>query len=433
VLLEGHNHLIGLIMKILFVTRSFPPAQSTRSNQNWKLATALANEGNMVFIITQLASIDLKVKNVKEKYIIPEHSNLRVYYVPGMRCLRSRKNFYLKIRSLLESEINVINPSSTWIKEGDSLASKIINSEHIDIVLSSSHPFESHLVGLQIKKKFNLPWVSFFSDPWPILPKEYQLKAQSKLFNKLKSIYFNKVINYCDAVATPTLYQSKYMVKAQGVNFLHKSYELPHIGERSLRANPIYNRWLVHTGSLWRGQASLSFLKALRKFSIHYKDCFKGLLLVGRVGKEFLSMAEKQLLNNYIKQIGQVSHEEAISIASGARLLLIIDWEMEESPILLSKLSDYAMTGRPILAITPKRSAVRDYLEKYGGGIAVTHDEDEIFEALKMFSAQCDSYSNLELINETPLGEQFTPEVIAQKYIEVFKKTITNSHTTGIC
>jgi glycosyltransferase involved in cell wall biosynthesis len=132
-------------------------------------------------------------------------------------------------------------------------------------------------------------------------------------------------------------------------------------------------------------------------------------------------------LNNYIKHIGQVSHEEAISISSGAKLLLIIDWDMEESPILRAKLSDYAMTGRPILAVTPKRSAVRDYIEKYGGGVAVVHKEDEIYNALIRLAKQIETGKEKSLLDTKKLAEQFSIDFISKKYLEVFNKVISIS------
>ena len=413
-------------MKILIISRSYPPTYGPRSLQIWKVANALANGVNKVIIITQF-SISSNEMKTDEKYIIPENPNLRVFYAPGIRDLRIHNKMHSRLLSKLNTQLNIINPKSTWIKGAVSLADNIIKSTNIDLVLSCSHPFDSHLVGLKIKDKFNLPWISFFSDPWPILPNEYQLKTQIMLLNKIKSIYFNKVINSCDAVATPTKYQSKYMEKVQKVNFSYKYYDLPHIGESPSHINPMYNNWLVHTGTLERGQVSLPLLRALKMFSINHHDSLEGLLLVGTVCNEFNTLAKKESLSNYIKHIGQVSHEEAINISAGAKLLLIIDWDMEESPILRAKLSDYAMTGRPILAVTSKRSAVRDYIEKYGGGVAVVHKEDEIYNALISLAIQSETGKEKNLLDTKKLAEQFSIDFISKKYLEVFNKVISIS------
>ena len=43
---------------------------------------------------------------------------------------------------------------------------KIIEKENIDTLLTTSPPHSVQIIGLKLKKKFNLKWVADLRDPW---------------------------------------------------------------------------------------------------------------------------------------------------------------------------------------------------------------------------------------------------------------------------
>jgi glycosyltransferase involved in cell wall biosynthesis len=60
----------------------------------------------------------------------------------------------------------VPDPQLGWVPFAYRAACQVIESQRIDCVVSTSAPLSAHLVGLLLKRRFALPWVADFRDPW---------------------------------------------------------------------------------------------------------------------------------------------------------------------------------------------------------------------------------------------------------------------------
>ena len=93
---------------------------------------------------------------------------------------------------------------------------------------------------------------------------------------------------------------------------------------------------------------------------------------------------------------------------------------MPQSPFLPSKFADYARIGRPILTITSPESPIRDYMDRYGGGLAVTHTASEIAEAIRVLFTDQVWIDRQERPLTNELASCFTPETVAGEYTKMF-------------
>ena len=57
-----------------------------------------------------------------------------------------------------------------WLPFAVSRGKKILENTDIKAIYSSSMPITSHLVAYHLKKKYKLPWLAHFSDPWTLNP-----------------------------------------------------------------------------------------------------------------------------------------------------------------------------------------------------------------------------------------------------------------------
>lgn len=53
-----------------------------------------------------------------------------------------------------------------WIKPSVKFLSGYLEKNQIHAIVSSGPPHSMHLIALSLKKKFNLPWLADFRDPW---------------------------------------------------------------------------------------------------------------------------------------------------------------------------------------------------------------------------------------------------------------------------
>ena len=53
-----------------------------------------------------------------------------------------------------------------WIKPSIKYLSNFLNDNPADLIISSGPPHSTHLIAMDLKNKFQIPWVSDFRDPW---------------------------------------------------------------------------------------------------------------------------------------------------------------------------------------------------------------------------------------------------------------------------
>jgi hypothetical protein len=131
-----------------------------------------------------------------------------------------------------------------------------------------------------------------------------------------------------------------------------------------------------------------------------------------------------------VKMLPAVSAEDAMVNAASSTAVLVIEADMPESPFLPSKFADYAVTGRPIIAVTPRISPIRDYLDRCGGGCAVVHNRGEIVAAIRDAFVEKDSAcSPHDPSGNNQLAEFFIPKHIADQYMQMMQDVISGFHS----
>lgn len=402
-------------MRLMIISRSFPPRNSPRALQIGKVAQAIADRGVEVLV---LAGYD---SSHSVKPSTSKHG--RVVYIPYRRPNRG------KVSKALWEQLNSINVLNRWITQAVSAARNVIEDFKPDCILTSSMPFQSHLVGLAVKRFSGLPWIASFSDPWPSSYAPYPYYRRGfPIVSAFERHLFKRVALKSDAIHMPSWHGIHWVEKASGITIRQKALAIPHIGTspppRNDQSN--YAGWLAHIGHLSRERVSDSLLTAIQEVHRRMPDRFKGLLCVGNVCPEFLELIRQKRMEHTVTLIGHVSAEEASQIAGSSAALLVIEADMPESPFLPSKFADYALTGKPILAITPGISAIREYLQSCTGAWAASHDAQAIAEALiQMFPVESGSAPPNDFESEA-LAHKFLSSTVGNLYRAALEALLQN-------
>jgi hypothetical protein len=111
----------------------------------------------------------------------------------------------------------------------------------------------------------------------------------------------------------------------------------------------------------------------------------------------------------------EVGFDESIALIRDATVCVLIESTGSEGVFLPSKFCNYAFEGKPILAIGTPSSTVGDYLQSYGGGIAVSHgDVSGAYRALK-------SLVGGMVCGSSVLAGKFEPQAIVRSWDTVFQ------------
>ena len=354
-------------MKVLIISLTEYKDLGARKLQIANIVSALQSVGIYTYIITINNDHFLNIGN----------DSLQKIVQLKFEKIKNKFNFFKNIKNILFPKSNY------YLKRCVDYSLEYIDKEKPDCIITSSLPITSHLAGLMINKKKKIPWIASFSDPRPISILPYPYKSSFKIKFLLQKYWISKVLNKSTVVHMPSKYGielTKFVYKLDKRNFFSI---IPHVGFECLNDNnEKYKNWIIHAGNLTGSRASLELLLAIKSVYNDNKNNFKGLICIGDVSSNFIDMIKNLGIENIVKLLGRKSQKKCMEIISNASVALVLEAEMKSSPFLPSKFADYARSYTPILAITPKISSVRDYLNSYGGGIAVSHSKEEIKEGL---------------------------------------------------
>lgn len=402
-------------MRILAISKSSPPETNAQSLQTGRVLKAIAETGAEVYLVagypskSQGSAFHRKSDGYVTAYIPTKTP-------PNSHIIRYR------IQKRLTNEISDINPFGKWVTGAFTEAILRLRSTRADLLLTVSTPFHSHIVGLRLKRAVRIPWIASFSDPWPVAltPPPYRT-YRLPLLSTLQLHLLRNVLREADAIHMPSKIAVDMVERESGIPISHKSYVIPHIGlQTSSHIHSSGNGWLVHVGHLTRERVSLPLLQAVTKAASEIPGLFKGLCLVGTVCPEFHALSMKVGAQHLVRLLGMVTPEKAMAQAEKSTALLVIEANMPYSPYLPSKFADYAMTGRPIIAITPACSSLSQLLADYGGGEAVHHCMGEIYSAIVNVFRRSVGSNSSGYVRTGALSRLFSPSSIAAQYLALF-------------
>lgn len=394
-------------MHILCITLTGKQNQGARAIQMTKVIKALQDQGAYVTVIT----------HQNGKLADFNHRAGRIIYVDQAKDAKSSA----KKKSLIDKLAETFFPGMDHTTRlAVTKALEVAEQEKPDCIFSSSNPVSSHFAGLKVAKITGLPWLASFSDPKPttMLPPPYGSRLK-RLIPKGYTSGLKKVLQQCDAVHMPTGICLEITEKYYNISLSGKGYAIPPIGETAVKPERrLPSRYLVHLGSITK-RLSEAFSRAVADFAEENPEKFGGVLFVGKHHRKTRALMNKYVFGAIIKTKPQVPHKEALDIVSNAGAVLILEADMPFSHALPSKFAESAFSGTPILAVTPARSAIREYLNRHGGGVAVTHSRKDILAALRDIFGKNPAELNRMATEQKALSGNFSFEAVGKKYMEL--------------
>ncbi len=303
-----------------------------------------------------------------------------------------------------------------WIPYAVEAAKKVILEENITRIITTGPPHSTHLVGLQLKAKFNLNWWVDFRDPWSNLFYNKDLYRNQKSIKKDVHLE-TQVLQNADGVITTIGGKLHEELKSKAPH--QHFYALPNGYDEVLMqsVNARSNKAMFHvvyTGLLTHNQPYGSVLKVLNSISI---DIPVQLSLAGSIAAEIQSEIRTQYPKITLVCHGYLSHKEAIGLMKSAHLLLNFLFTGAENQMISGKLLEYLATAVPVLSIGDPHSAAGKFLSQ---GSFATMLEPTDHEAIEGFIQKVATQKG-SVHNEFPSLEQWSRKSLTQRLIEVLK------------
>ena len=359
-------------MRVLVVATLFPPERSARAIQAGKLVSALSASGLDVRLIAGVPSV------------VPPLAPVAAFparYVP-LGAQRGSTTWSRGIHVLRETAKTM--GWTPWANRAVEAGSQLLQGWSPRVVLSLSSPFDAHRAGARLAEIAGCPWVAFFSDPYPLglLPSPYR-DSEISFLTWLQKRESERVLPRAKVIIAPTIESAQVTAAVVDPATRPDLAEVPHIGtEVPPRAG---EPCIIHAGDLTRQRTSAALRKGLIAAVKELEPSGARLEFIGSTDAQFRSSLESELTNSrsMAEFRPRADHGFVAQRVASARVLLIVEADSVLSPFVPSKLADYMLTGRPIVAISPLGSALRRFAQGFAGLFFAEHDAEQVHQAVR--------------------------------------------------
>jgi glycosyltransferase involved in cell wall biosynthesis len=255
-----------------------------------------------------------------------------------------------------------------WKRPALKLAARIIGESDISVILSSSPPITSHLVAMDLKNRFGLPWVADFRDPWESRPPE-EVYRQASMVEK-SQLLLREIVDTADAVtAINDSIAQQLSLSASAIMGGYDPDDFNTVSDIPRDDNFV----MCYMGTVGPLHPLEPFLEA-GKISLGMDPDLKKSLRFRVIGAndraELNTMAAKYGMERRLDIVDYLPHREAIMRAASAAVTLI-SVPGRYPGILTGKIFDYLPLPAPVLASVPVGGEIDHLIKSTRSGVCV--------------------------------------------------------------
>jgi glycosyltransferase involved in cell wall biosynthesis len=261
-------------------------------------------------------------------------------------------------------------------------ASRRIEQGGLRVIYSSSPPYSAHLVARKLKRKYNLPWVADFRDPWTQLATYH---PSTPLHARLDKSLEWLVLSDSDAVVANTETNKANLVDvfrlpAGKVHVIPNGFDPDDFRDQSTSSSDRFE--VSCLGKFYEMPDPGVFFRAYRRLSDAHGDTY--LRLLGWYSRATRQAAQMTLKPGTWEMQPRVEHDHAVRIMKQSAILLVNLPNSAATHWVPGKLYEYLAAGRPILFVGPPGGDAADIVRRTGAGLVSDFDESNILAALEM-------------------------------------------------
>lgn len=337
----------------------------------------------------------------------------RLLYIMGVRNVSSKS----ADQSRFVSKRFFPDSKAGWIGPATRLGKKLIKNNQFDLIVSTSPPISAHVVGMELARSSNIPWVADFRDYWTSYKVENCFESESKI-EKAK-----KLLN-------------DFKQSAHGIVAVNQSVA-DYVGASEIISNSydtnLAKKWLMpldkerFTIGVFGTISNLTpiepFLKVLAELKRKNENLFSKMKVV-QVGLADLDLLSKRVsefgLENIFELRGYEPRERAIqSLSESALFYLGVDPKAGFG-LTSNRVFTLLSSGRPILAHTWQGSELEKLIAPTGNSFRF--DENTVDAAVDYLTNKVESYSRGEanFAAEPEYAKEYSSDRMVEKFARIF-------------
>ena len=311
----------------------------------------------------------------------------------------------------------------SWAKKAGKYGIELMKKENFDLIFSMHEPPSSHLCGYYIKKENkNIPWITYWSDPWLkdstreksfFVKKWIEKSMEKKVVENADKFIFVTEANRQDYINTYKIDKNKTFIITRGFDEelferLSKEEKPKLIEEKKIN--------IIYAGEIFSKLRDIKpFIKALENISKENPDLYKkiNLMFFGNIDD---SEAKRDLDALEISKVNKrIPFEEALKYMLNSEVLLIFG--NKNSKQIPAKIYEYfGAKGKIFVIYGDENDPIKKLVENHTRCKSTLNNEEDIKNSL---------IEILETPKEALLGEadyNFEWKTITKRLTNIFNK-----------
>ena len=336
--------------------------------------------------------------------------------------LNPNPTFFGKIIQYIRANYFIPDARKFWIQPSVNFLSNYLENNHIDAIITTGPPHSMHIIGLELKKKLGIKWISDFRDPWTEIDYFQQLPLTKKATKKHHDLE-QEVLRKSDmVVVVGETMKEKFLKHTKRIEVLTNGFDS---NENSLTQELDQKFSITHVGLMNSDRNPTILWKVLNEIS-NTNPNFKNDLRIKLIGKldDAVIQDLKVFDHNTIETIPYLDHKDVSKYQASSQVLLLSINEVPSAKgIITGKIFEYLQAKRPILAIGPEDGDAAMILKNTKAGTIVGFKNKTALKAtiLNLYK----DYKEGVLFVKSIDIEQYHRKNITSQLAEVIKKLVS--------
>lgn len=341
-----------------------------------------------------------------------------------------RMLYLLGLRKVKASTISQAKPVSEkffpdskvgWTGPAIRLGSRLCRQNHYDAIISTSPPISSHLIGKELARRFQLPWVADFRDFWTIY------KAEEVYGDERRRLKARMLLDGIKVGAAAVTAVNPSIVEYLGAGETITNGYDPALAER-WRTPPSKEVFTVgllgHQHDTREIEPLLQLLELVKKRDPEHPGRIR-LLQVGQIDVDwFRDLLRVHRLDVQVELHRQQTRADTIRILSQAHVFFLGISDKEGPGFLPGRTFELIASGRPLFVYARPDSEIARVVEPCGNACRFHADSYE--RAVDSFLSQIQAFDSGSY-HYTPLSDyarQFSGDKLAERFAQLLDRLI---------
>ena len=285
----------------------------------------------------------------------------------------NQQSLFQKLLFFIRGNLFIPDMKIFWKRRSVDFLNKYLSENKIDAIITTGPPHSLHLIGYKLKQKLNIKWIADFRDPWVnlnYLNRFHLLPIVKRYHKKLRD---NVLINADSVIVTSEKLKNLYKKITPNICKITNGYDY-----ENPKVDLDFKFSISHIGSLYPERNPELFWDIIEDM-FNNNESFRANLqinLIGKTSQKIKDYLGQKKFRSCVDYIDYVDYSKAVEFMCSSQLLLMVEVNDNESSYAIpGKLFDYIYSKRPIMAIGPNKSEVKNILLETKSGRFFNYDE----------------------------------------------------------